>query len=136
MTDLLLYDGVCGICNRLTQFILARDNTDRFRFASLQGELARDILPRYGRNADDMDTVYVVVDYGMSSQRVLWKGRAILHVLRSLGGVWKLSVCFGILPTVLLDMIYSFVARRRYRWFGRHETCPIPPASQRAKFLG
>lgn len=135
MADLVLYDGVCGLCNRLNQFILKRDSADRFRFASLQGSVAHDLLRRYGRDADDLDTVYVVVDYGAPTERLLAKGRAVIHVLTSLGGAWRMARVFQLLPMVLVDALYAIVARHRYRWFGRHETCVLPPPTFRAKFL-
>ena len=135
MADLVLYDGVCGLCNRLNQFILKRDSADRFRFASLQGSLAHDLLYRYRRDAGDLNTVYVIVDYGCPSERLLSKGRAVIHVLTSLGGAWKLARVFELLPAAIIDALYAFVARRRYRWFGRYEVCPVPTTRDRAKFL-
>ncbi|MSP24837.1 MAG: DUF393 domain-containing protein [Myxococcales bacterium] len=74
MADLVFYDGVCGLCNRSNQFILKRDSADRFRFASLQDSTAREILHRYGRGADDLDTVYVIANYGTPTERILSKG--------------------------------------------------------------
>jgi len=135
MADLVLYDGVCGLCNRLTQFILKRDFTDRFRFASLQGSLAHDLLQRYGRDADNLNTVYVIVDVNGATEHLLSKGRAVIHVLKSLGGAWKLARVFDLLPLAVVDAFYAFVARHRYRWFGRYEACAVPTAHDRAKFL-
>lgn len=135
MADLVLYDGVCGLCNRLNQFILKRDSADRFRFASLQHALAREILHRYGRDADDLNTVYVIADYGARTERLLSKGRAVIHVLRTLGGAWRLARILEVLPVALVDALYAFVARHRYRWFGRYEPGALPPANHRAKFL-
>lgn len=135
MADLVLYDGVCGLCNRLNQFILKRDSADRFRFASLQGSLAHDLLHRYGRDPDDLNTVYVIVDHGAPNERLLSKSRAVIHVLRSLGGVWRKARLLEFLPSSLLDALYAFVARHRYGWFGRYDTCLLPPPNYRAKFL-
>lgn len=135
MADLILYDGVCGLCNRLNQFVLRRDRADRFRFASLQGPVARELLRRYGRAANDLDTVYVIPDHGSAAERLLSKGRAVAHVLRSLGGVWRAARIFELLPVKLLDALYDFVARRRYRWYGRYDACLRPPPSYRSKFL-
>lgn len=135
MADLILYDGVCGLCNRLNQFILKRDAADRFLFAPLQGALAREVLGHHGRDADDLSTVYVIADYGARTERALSKGRAIVHVLRSLGGVWKVAWVLEAVPTAVVDAMYAFVARRRYRWFGRYETCALAPPKHRAKFL-
>lgn len=133
--DLILYDGVCGLCNRLNRFVLARDRADRFRFAALQGEVARRALGRHGKSATDLDTFYVLARFSEPDEAVLDRGRAMRHVLESLGGPWVAARALRLLPRFLLDAIYGFVARRRYRWFGRYETCPLPDPRYRAKFL-
>jgi predicted DCC family thiol-disulfide oxidoreductase YuxK len=135
VANLILYDGLCGLCNRLNQFVLRRDAADRFRFASLQGALATELLRRYGRDARDLDTVYVVKSYGQPDESVLSKGRAVLFALQTLGGVWRLAGVLRILPTRLLDLAYDQIARRRYRWFGRYDACPLPAPGVRDKFL-
>jgi predicted DCC family thiol-disulfide oxidoreductase YuxK len=132
---LVLYDGVCGLCNRLNQFILKRDRLDRFRFAALQSSVAGDLLRRYQRNPDDLDTVYVVADYGQPTERVLWKGRAVVFVLKALGGLWSWARILDFLPTAVLDVLYEFVAKHRYRWFGRSEQCMLPEPRHRSKFI-
>jgi predicted DCC family thiol-disulfide oxidoreductase YuxK len=133
---IVLYDGICGLCNRFVQFILRRDPTGVFRFASLQSALASQILQRHGLNAADLDTVYVVVNPGESSESLLARSNAVLYVLRQLGGIWRVSalVC-KVFPRPLRDFFYSIVARTRYRFFGRYETCPLPSAETRARFL-
>src|SRR5215470_3804642 len=88
---IVLYDGVCGLCNRLVQFILKRDRRDRFRFAALQSSLAREILQRHGHNPDTLDTVCVVLDSGQSSERVLTRNDAVISVLSDLGGIWRVG---------------------------------------------
>ena len=135
MTDLILYDGVCGLCNRVNQFVLARDRTDRYRFASLQGALAREILTRYGQDPDALSAVHVVADYQSGRERLLTGARAALHVLEGLGGPWKLVALLRPLPTALMDAVYGIIAARRYRWFGKSEACAIPPREHRLKFL-
>jgi predicted DCC family thiol-disulfide oxidoreductase YuxK len=136
VAHLVLYDGVCGLCNRLVQFVLRRDAADRFRFAPLQGALARDLLRSRGRDAGDLDTVYVVADYGGPREALLWKGRAIVFLLSELGGIWRAARAATVLPARLVDAVYDLVAKRRYRWFGRHDACPTPSAGDRAKFIG
>ena len=115
MTDLVLYDGVCGLCNRLNRFILERDSADRFRFAPLQSSLAATALRRLGRNTHDMDTFYVLADYGGPGEAVHSKGRAILFVLERLGGILGWARVLRLLPTAMLDAAYGWVARRRFR---------------------
>jgi predicted DCC family thiol-disulfide oxidoreductase YuxK len=135
VADLVLYDGVCGLCNRLVQFILRRDRADRFRFASLQGALAADLLRRYGRDARDLDTVYLVRDHGTPGEALLAKSRAVFAMLDRLGGPWLLVRVLRLLPRSVLDFAYDQIARRRYRWFGRYDACPLPAPGARAKFL-
>ena len=135
MADLILYDGVCGLCNRLNQFVLRRDAADRFRFASLQGSLAGALLRRYGRDARDLDTVYVVKNYGAPDEALLSRSRAVLFVLETLGGAWRLARVLRLLPGRWVDAAYDQIARRRYRWFGRTDACPLPAPGERAKFL-
>lgn len=132
---LVLYDGVCGLCNGLNQFLLKRDPDDHFRFASLQSEFSTTLLKRYDINAVDLDTVYVVADYGQASQRLLARSDAILHVLGRLGGVWGLLRIGRVLPKSLRDALYNLVARNRYRVFGKYDVCLMPEDRYRRKFL-
>jgi predicted DCC family thiol-disulfide oxidoreductase YuxK len=132
---IVLYDGVCGLCNRLVQFILARDTSDRFRFASLQSEFAQKLMIEHGVDPHDLDTVYVVKDHGETSERLLARSDAILFILSQLGSVWKLSGVGRVLPRSIRDAVYKLVARNRYRVFGKHESCMLPEPKHRAKFL-
>ena len=132
---LVLYDGVCGLCNGLNQFLLKRDLNNHFRFASLQSEFAASLLERYDIDAVDLDTVYVVADYGQPSQRLLARSDAILQVLGRLGGVWGLLRIGRALPKSLRDALYNVVARNRYRVFGKYDVCLMPEERYRRKFL-
>jgi predicted DCC family thiol-disulfide oxidoreductase YuxK len=132
---IVLYDGVCGLCDRLVQFILRRDRRDRFRFAPLQGAFAARLLERHRRATGDLSTLYVVIDAGGPRERLVWKSRAILRILGEIGGAWRLATVLGLLPTRLLDTAYDVVASNRYRLFGRYETCALPSREQRSKFL-
>src|SRR5262245_49707937 len=135
--SILFYDGVCGLCHRLVRFVVKRDRRDRFRFAALQGALAAEVLPRHGKDPRLLDTVYLLVEPGTERERLLWKGRAVAQVLRTLGGPWAaLGAAASILPAPLLDACYGFIARRRYRWFGKLDSCPLPSPAERQKFLG
>jgi predicted DCC family thiol-disulfide oxidoreductase YuxK len=135
VTDLVLYDGVCGLCNRMVQVILRHDHAGRFRFAALQSDLASALLRRHGRDARDLDTVCVVRDHGGPGEQILIKARAVIHIAGQLGWPWKLACVLRVQPPRLLDFCYDQVARRRYRWFGRHDACPLPTPATRAKFL-
>lgn len=132
---IILYDGVCGLCNRLNQFLLKRDKHDRFRFASLQSRLAEALTLRHGANPKDLDTVYVVVDHDRPTEHLLARSDAILYVLTQLGGIWKIMGIAKLLPRPLRDAVYKIVARNRYRVFGKYESCMLPDPQNRDKFL-
>ncbi len=152
---ILLYDGVCGLCNRLVQFILLRDTAGLFRFASLQSGLAERILVRHGANARDLDTVYVLLDHEQTDERLLPRSDAVIFILKNLGATdvraagqpsathatrgfvfWRLvGQLLQVAPRWLRDWGYGVVARNRYRIFGRYEACPVPSSDTRARFL-
>jgi predicted DCC family thiol-disulfide oxidoreductase YuxK len=132
----ILYDGVCGLCNRMNQFVLARDRRDRFRFAALQSELAKRILQRHSLNPDALDTVYVVLGFEQPDERLLARSEAVVYILRELGRAWAVAGrIFSVLPLALRNLLYKLVARNRYRLFGKLDTCRIPDAATRQKFL-
>ena len=89
--SIVLYDGVCGLCNGAIRFVWRRDPAGRFRFASLQSRFAREVLSRHQRDPRDLDTMYVIVDYDEPAERLLEKAAAVLYVLRELGGIWRLG---------------------------------------------
>jgi predicted DCC family thiol-disulfide oxidoreductase YuxK len=138
---IILYDGVCGLCNRLNQFVLRRDREGIFRFAWLQSPLAARILAQHGANPQDLDTVYVVLNHDLTKQAqpdelLLPRSDAVIFVLKRLGGIWKvLGLFVQFLPRRLRDWGYRMVAGNRYRVFGRFETCMLPSARDRSKFI-
>ena len=133
---IILYDGVCGLCNRLVQFLLKHDKDGRLRFASLQSDFAEKVLGRHGIDAKDLDTVHVVVNYDQPDERVLQRSDAILRAGRELGGFWGASASVArVVPRALRDVVYRLVATNRYRVFGKYDTCMLPDANQRSRFL-
>ena len=133
---IVLFDGVCGLCNSLVQFLLKRDNRNRLRFASLQSDFAAKVLGRHGIDPKDLDTVHVVVNYEQPGEQVLNRSDAVLKAGYELGGVWKtLATTARIIPRAFRDMVYRFVARNRYYVFGKYETCMLPEPGQRQRFL-
>jgi predicted DCC family thiol-disulfide oxidoreductase YuxK len=135
-TTVLFYDGVCGLCNRLIQFLLRRDRHGRIAYATLQGKIAREVLAKHGADPSDLDTVYVVADWRTPSERALSRSAAILHALGQLDGSWGVLARLGTLvPTPIGDLAYRLVASTRYRVFGKHESCPLPPPEWRRRFL-
>jgi predicted DCC family thiol-disulfide oxidoreductase YuxK len=132
----VFYDGVCGLCHRFVRFLIRRDRRERFAFAPLQGTLARTVLVPRGVDPSDLDSIHVLADWHAPSERMLARSRAIIHALSQLGGVWTLAARgASFVPPPLADQLYNFVARRRYRTFGRFDTCPIPPPEWRDRFL-
>jgi predicted DCC family thiol-disulfide oxidoreductase YuxK len=133
---IVLYDGVCGLCNRLVQFVLKNDRNGVFRFASLQSKLAEQILVRHRLRSESLETVYVVLNYGLAEERLLSRLQAVVYVLQQMSRpLVYVSVILRVLPAPIQKFLYGLVAPNRYRVFGRHETCPLPDSATRSKFL-
>ena len=132
---IVLYDGVCGLCNRGVQFFLKRDRHDRLSFASLQSDFAADLLKRHGIDARDLDTVYVVRNHGHANERLLAQSDAIIDLMWEIGGIWKLLSLFKFFPKSVRDWSYDLVARNRYRIFGKFDSCMLPDPRHAHKFL-
>jgi predicted DCC family thiol-disulfide oxidoreductase YuxK len=133
----VLYDGVCGLCNRAVQFILRHDKRAIFRFASLQSPLAARILTRHAANPSDLDTMYLVLNAGdQNSESLLSRSDAASNILRLLGGFWGASARpFTWVPRPVRDFAYRAIARSRYRIFGKYDACPLPSEATRTRFL-
>lgn len=134
--SIVLYDGVCGLCNRMVQFLLVRDKRDRFSFAALQSDFASTVLRRHGIDPKDLDTVQFIQNYNQANERVFGKSDAIARAAIELGGFWKiLGVAGLVVPRPIRDCVYRLVARSRYKIFGKSETCLLPGPTYRSKFL-
>ncbi len=116
--DILLYDGVCNLCRSLVSFLSDRDKKGKFSFVPLQSERGQALLDRFGLAAGDRDSVVYI-----SGDKYFTKSAAILHVLKNLGGAWKLFFAFIIIPRFIRDFLYGIISKTRYRIFGRHESC-------------
>jgi predicted DCC family thiol-disulfide oxidoreductase YuxK len=127
---ILLFDGVCNLCNRTVQFVIKRDAKAKFFFASLQSDYGQTLLKRFGLPLDDFDSFVLI-----KGNKYYLKSSAGLHVLKELGGGWKLFYALMIFPRSLRDFIYGLVARTRYTVFGRRDTCMVPTQEQRERFL-
>ena len=132
---LVLYDGVCGLCNGFVRFLNKRDRRDQFRFAPLQSDMGRELVEKHGGNPDELRTVYLVLDHGTDKERTLRRAKAALACIARLGGLWTVLGALRIFPAFLLDPGYLLIARYRYRWFGKHDSCPLPSPEERHKFL-
>jgi predicted DCC family thiol-disulfide oxidoreductase YuxK len=129
---LLLFDGVCNLCNGFVTFVIDRDPAAVFRFASLQSEAGRAALRAHGRTvpSGDPETILLIED-----GRVYERSTAALRVARRLRGSCKLLYALRIVPRALRDAVYGWVARHRYGWFGRRDSCRVPTPALRARFL-
>lgn len=135
-TTVVFYDGVCGMCDRFVQFLLRHDRAARFRFAPLQGQLARTTLTSRGFDPSSLETVYVIADWGTPRERVLDRSQAILHAVAQLNGRWQRLAQIGrIVPRPLADRMYRLVSRARYRISGQTTSCPLPTAEWRERSL-
>lgn len=128
---IVLFDGVCNLCNRSVQFVIRHDRGDRFRFASLQGETGRKLLAERGIDTATTDSI-ILIDPGVA---FYIKSDAALELARHLSGYRWLPFLLGWLPRALRDAAYDLVARNRYRWFGKQEQCMVPSPELRARFL-
>jgi len=126
----VLFDGVCNLCHGTVRFLLEHDKNARLRFASLQSDVGRALLARYGLDADALDTI-VFVDAAGAHQR----SDAALRIVHLLGPPWSWLRVLAALPRPLRDATYDFVARNRYRWFGKKDACPMPRPEWSARFL-
>jgi predicted DCC family thiol-disulfide oxidoreductase YuxK len=132
---LVLYDGVCGLCNRLLQFLLTHDHRAVFAFASLQSVTGRAIVERFGGNPHELTSFYVLANYRTGHARIFSRSSAALFVAGELGWPWKWAVLMRVLPRAVLNRVYDVVARSRYRVFGRHEQCLTPRPEYRSRFV-
>lgn len=127
---IVLFDGVCGLCNRSVQLILRNDRRGRFRFAALQSDAGRALLEKFGLSPEALDSV-VLVDGGTAWR----KSRAALRIARRMDAPWPLLWPLAVVPRPLADFLYDRLAKHRYRIFGKLDACMIPPPEVRARFL-
>jgi predicted DCC family thiol-disulfide oxidoreductase YuxK len=130
----LLYDGVCGVCNHGVQFILRVDRRGTLRFAALDSELAADVIGRHP-SLVGVDSMVYVEDPGQPTERVFSRSAGLLRVVDYLGRPWTLLRAARVIPGPLRDRMYDGFAAVRYRVFGKHDTCPIPSPEVRERFL-
>ncbi|MCK6694618.1 MAG: thiol-disulfide oxidoreductase DCC family protein [Thermoanaerobaculia bacterium] len=126
----ILFDGVCNLCNVSVQWVLKRDQKGQFRFAALQSGTGQRLLERFGQNRESFDTV-VLVD----GDRLFTRSDAAIEIARRLGKPWSWLALLRWIPKRLRDAAYDIVARHRYRWFGRRETCMLPRPEWKERFV-
>ncbi|MFF2445831.1 thiol-disulfide oxidoreductase DCC family protein [Neobacillus sp. NPDC058068] len=129
MERIILFDGVCNLCNSSVQFILKRDPNGTFKFASLQGEAGQSLLKKYGLNTNINS--FVLLENG----EIHLKSTAALRICRKLTGAWRLLAVFLIIPRSIRDLFYGIIAKNRYRWFGKKDSCMLPKPEWKSRFL-
>lgn len=130
----LLYDGVCGVCNSSVRTILRHDRVGTLRFAALDSDFAREILARHPEAAD-LDSAIYIRNAGEPDEALYAKSAALLEIARYLGGWWKVTLAAFAIPPAVRDWAYTRFAAARYRIGGRYDTCPVPTDDVRSRFL-
>ena len=128
---IILFDGVCNLCDTAVQFVIEHDKKDQFRFVALQSELGQQILKHIGINPANIDSV-ILYQPGIA---YYYKSAAAIEIARSLGGFLHFGTIFKLIPTGIRNQLYDYVAKNRYKWYGKKETCLIPTEEQKVKFL-
>ncbi|MGH2666175.1 thiol-disulfide oxidoreductase DCC family protein [Flavobacterium sp.] len=128
---IILFDGVCNLCNSSVQYVIKHDKKDIFRFVSLQSETGQKILDHIGISRANIDSI-VLYEPGKA---YYYKSTAALEITRNLGGFFTYGSVFKIIPAGIRNIVYDYVAKNRYKWYGKQESCMIPTPELKAKFL-
>ena len=129
-SPVILFDGICNLCCGWVQFLIRHDKKMKFRFASIQSAIGQSMLNSIGISDETMESIVYLkgtVNYRESS--------AVLEILNDLGGIWKLFSVFKLIPNPIRDGIYLFIARKRYRYFGKRASCYLPTHENQKRFL-
>lgn len=128
--SIVFFDGVCNLCNSTAQFLLKIDKHQRLQFGSLQGESAKRILPNYQVSPEKLSSIIFI-----HQNKVYTESSAVLEIFSVIGGPWITLYIFKFIPSYFRNGIYKFVARYRYKWFGKRSSCRVPTPSERERFL-
>ncbi|RFN58111.1 thiol-disulfide oxidoreductase DCC family protein [Marixanthomonas ophiurae] len=127
---IILFDGVCNLCNSSVVFAIKRDKNDVFRFAALQSKVGEQLISKLNIDTSKTDSIILI-----DGEKYHEKSSAALRIAKQLSGGWPLLYVFIILPEFIRDSVYSFIAKNRYKWYGKRESCMIPTPELQAKFL-
>ncbi len=128
---IILFDGVCNLCDSAVQLIIKHDTKDIFRFVALQSDLGQKIIKHLGIDTQKTDSI-ILYQPGLA---YYYKSEAILEIAKDLSGVFYFGILFSVFPTAFNNSIYDYIAKNRYKWYGKKETCLIPTKELQAKFL-
>jgi predicted DCC family thiol-disulfide oxidoreductase YuxK len=126
---IIFFDGVCNLCNASVQFVIAHDKKDQFSFSAIQGELAKEVLPNFKVNPGKLNTVLL-----LEKGKLYTKSSAALRIAKKLSGAWPLLYSFIIIPKFIRDWVYNIIAKNRYKWWGKEESCWVPTPRLKSKF--
>ncbi|MDX1328928.1 MAG: DUF393 domain-containing protein [Arenibacter sp.] len=128
---ILLFDGVCNLCNNAVQYVIKRDKNDLYRYAALQSDIGRKLTAERHIDTSQVDSI-ILIEPGVAYYT---KSAAALKIAKSFGGLWGLAAILEWIPESLSNVVYDFVAKNRYRWYGKKEACMVPTPELKAKFL-
>jgi len=128
---IVLFDGVCNLCNVSVQFIIKRDKKGKFRFASLQSEFGKKQIEKYKIDILKSDSVIYI-----ANNKAYMQSSAALRIVKQLDGFWPVLFFFVVVPPFIRNSLYNFVAKNRYRWFGKKDLCMVPDSELKSRFLG
>jgi predicted DCC family thiol-disulfide oxidoreductase YuxK len=128
---IILFDGICNLCNNSVQYVIKQDTKDVFRFVALESALGQKIMRHIGIADKNIDSI-VVYQPGIA---YYYKSAALIEITKSLQGIFHYGLLFKILPISLRDIVYDYIAKNRYRWYGKKESCMIPTPELKTKFL-
>ena len=129
---LILFDGVCNLCNASVQYVIKHDKKDVFMFAALQSDIGEQIIKEYNIDTSKTDSILLYSE----TDGLKTKSSAALHIAKHLGFPINLMAVFFIVPNVIRNVVYDFVAKNRYKWYGKQDACMIPTPALKARFLG
>ena len=137
MKAIVVFDGVCNLCNGAVHFVLKRDRKELFQFAWLQSEAGKELIKKYKEDGGKEESLAVrqesiVLIYG---DKIFTRSTAVLLILKMLGRGWNLFYFFRVIPKKIRDAVYNFIGRNRYRWFGKRNECKLPEERYRSRFL-
>jgi predicted DCC family thiol-disulfide oxidoreductase YuxK len=129
---IILFDGLCNLCDASVQFIIKRDSKDVFRFVSLQSNLGQQIVQHLEIDTQKVDSILL---YNSVQNTYLNKSEAVFEIVKSIGGIFYCLLIFRLIPIAITNKIYDFIARNRYKWFGEKKSCLVPTKELESKFL-
>lgn len=130
-SQIIFFDGVCNLCNASINFIIDRDPSGHFKYASLQSSKAEELLTDHDVDPKDLESIVFYVD-----GRVYRQSRAVLEIARRMRRAWPIFYLFVIIPPFIRDALYQWIAKNRYRWFGKRDACRMPTPELKARFVG